>query len=100
MNATRRLHGTDQSLGLDPITMPEKTLLALADRGEIGLMLPHDGSDAEAVLGRFAATGIDLEALAEQLQQEGAAAFVASRDDLLGCIARKREALRKALGSP
>jgi transaldolase len=77
-------------------TMPEKTLLALADHGEIGPMLPHDGGDAEAVLGRFTAAGIDLDALAEQLQEEGAAAFVASWNDLLGCIAHKREALRKA----
>lgn len=80
-------------------TMPEKTLLALADHGEIGPMLPHDGGDAEAVLGRFAAAGIDLDALAEQLQEESAAAFVASWDDLLGSIAQKREAPRKAPGS-
>jgi transaldolase len=60
-------------------------------------MLPHDGGDAEAVLARFASAGIDLDALATRLQEEGADAFVASWDDLLGCIAEKREALRKAV---
>src|SRR5437870_962450 len=77
-------------------TMPEQTLLALADHGEIGPMLPHDGGDAEEVLDRFARAGVDLEALAEQLQREGAAAFVKSWEDLLACVAEKGAALRKA----
>ena len=77
-------------------TMPEKTLLALADHGEIGPMLPHDGGDAEEVLDRFTRAGIDLDALADQLQREGAAAFVKSWEDLLACIAEKSAALRKA----
>ena len=38
-------------------TMPEKTLLALADHGEIGPMLPHHDGDAEHVLERFAEAG-------------------------------------------
>jgi transaldolase len=77
-------------------TMPEPTLLALADHGEIGTMLAHDGGDAEEVLDRFAQAGIDLDALAAKLQQDGAAAFVQSWDDLLACIAEKSAALRKA----
>ena len=77
-------------------TMPEKTLLALADHGEIGPMLAHDGGDAEEVLGRFTRAGVDLDALAGELQREGAAAFVKSWDDLLACIEEKRAALRKA----
>src|SRR2546422_1398091 len=40
-------------------TIPEKTLLALADHGEIGAMLPHDGGDAEEVLDRFTQAGPD-----------------------------------------
>jgi transaldolase len=52
-------------------TMPEKTLLALADHGEIGAMLPHDGGDAEEVLGRFARAGVDVDALAAELQRDG-----------------------------
>ncbi len=77
-------------------TMPEQTLLALADHGEIGGMLPHDGGDAEQVLDRFVQAGVDLEALAAKLQEEGAAAFVRSWNDLLACLAEKSDALRKA----
>ena len=77
-------------------TMPEQTLLAVADHGKLGAMLAHDGGDAEDVLARFAKAGVDVDALAEQLQREGAAAFVKSWDDLLACLAEKREQLRKA----
>ena len=77
-------------------TMPEKTLMALADHGEIGPMLSADGGDAEEVLARFTKAGVDLDALAAQLQRDGAAAFVKSWDDLLGCIERKSAVLRKA----
>ena len=77
-------------------TMPEKTLLALADHGEIGPMLPHDGGDAEQTLQRFVQAGVDLDALAAQLQRDGAAAFVNSWQDLLKCIEEKSSRLRKA----
>jgi transaldolase len=77
-------------------TMPEKTLLALADHGDIGAMLPHDGGDAEEVLDRFTQAGIDLDQLAADLQREGAEAFVKSWDELLACIEEKSETLRKA----
>jgi transaldolase len=77
-------------------TMPEQTLLALADHGEIGPMLPRDGGDAEEILDRFAQTGVDLDALAARLQQDGAAAFVQSWDDLLACLAEKSDTLRRA----
>jgi transaldolase len=77
-------------------TMPEQTLLAMADHGTVGAMLAHDGGDAEDVLARFAKAGVDVDALAEQLQRDGAAAFVKSWNDLLACLADKRELLRKA----
>jgi transaldolase len=77
-------------------TMPENTLLALADHGEVGPMLPQDGGDAEAALGRFVQAGVDLDALGGELQREGAAAFVKSWEDLLACIERKSGTLRKA----
>jgi transaldolase len=77
-------------------TMPEKTLLAFADHGTVGPMLAPDGGDAEAVLARFTQAGVDLDALAEQLQRDGAAAFVKSWQDLLACIAKKSATLRKA----
>ena len=77
-------------------TMPEKTLLALADHGEIGAMLPHDGGDAEEVLDRFTQAGVDLDALAADLQRDGAAAFVKSWDDLLACLREKSATLKRA----
>ena len=77
-------------------TMPEGTLNALADHGEIGASLPPDGGDGEALLARFAGAGIDVDALATQLQDEGATAFVSSWNDLMRVIAGKRAALAKA----
>ena len=77
-------------------TMPEKTLLALADHGEIGAMLAHDGGDAEEVLDRFTQAGVDLDALAADLQRDGAAAFVKSWDDLLACLLEKSATLKRA----
>jgi transaldolase len=77
-------------------TMPENTLKALADHGNVGAMLPRDGGDAEQVLAEFVRAGIDLDATAEQLQREGAEAFVKSWDDLMSRIEEKSAALKKA----
>jgi transaldolase len=77
-------------------TMPEKTLHALADHGEIGAMLSHDGGDAEEVIDAFSRAGVDVNALASQLQRDGAAAFVKSWESLLDCIGKKRETLAGA----
>ncbi|MDB5309303.1 MAG: transaldolase [Gemmataceae bacterium] len=74
-------------------TMPEGTLKAFADHGDIGPALPADGGDCEDVLARFARAGIDSGALAARLQDEGTRSFVKSWDDLLGCIAAKCESL-------
>jgi transaldolase len=76
--------------------MPEATLKALADHGEVGAMLTGDGGNAETELAEFAKAGVDIDALGEQLQREGAEAFVKSWDDLLSCIVEKSAALRKA----
>jgi transaldolase len=67
-------------------TMPEPTLLAFADHGEIGELVPADGGDSEQVLAQFASAGIDVEALAARLQEEGKAAFVDSWNELLKTI--------------
>ena len=64
-------------------TMPEGTLKAFADHGEVGEALPADGGDCEAVLASFAKAGIDIDALAAQLQDEGATSFVKSWNDLM-----------------
>jgi len=77
-------------------TMPEKTLHAFADHGVVGAPLPLDGGDAEALLTRFREAGVDLDALALRLQEEGAEAFVKSWEKLLGRISEKSASLAHA----
>ena len=77
-------------------TMPEGTLKALADHGEIDLIMPADGGDCEEVLNRFAKAGVDVDSLAARLQDEGAESFVRSWNELLAVIASKSTALRPA----
>jgi len=77
-------------------TMPESTLKALATHTELGASMAADGGDAEAMLARFAGAGIDVDALAAQLQEDGAKAFVKSWNDLMAQLASKSEALKKA----
>jgi transaldolase len=77
-------------------TMPEGTLNALADHGEIGQILPADGGDCEAILAEFARAGIDLGSLGVQLQDEGAKSFVKSWNELMAVIAAKSSKLAKA----
>lgn len=77
-------------------TMPDGTLKALADHGELGDILSADGGDAEEILAQFGKAGIDVDALAARLQEEGAASFVKSWNELLEVIASRRAALEKA----
>ena len=79
-------------------TMPEGTLKALADHGELSSILPADGGDCEEVLAKFAQAGIDVDALAAQLQDEGAKSFVKSWNDLMQVITSKSAVLKKAAG--
>jgi transaldolase len=78
-------------------TMPEATLKALADHGELDTILPADGGNCEEVLAQFAKAGIDIDALAAQLQDEGAKSFVKSWNDLMAVITSKSVALKKAV---
>ena len=64
-------------------TMPDSTLKAFAEHGTVGAMLPADGGDCDAQLAAYAAAGVDVPALAHQLQVEGAEAFVDSWNDLM-----------------
>ena len=77
-------------------TMPEGTLKAFGDHGEVGDGLAADGGDCETVLASFAKAGIDVGALAQKLQDEGAASFVKSWNDLMSVIESKSTAMRKA----
>ncbi len=77
-------------------TMPEGTLKALAEHGQLGSILPPDGGDCEDVLAQFGKAGIDIDALAAQLQDEGATSFVKSWNELMECIDSKSSAIKKA----
>src|SRR5262249_9540627 len=70
-------------------TMPESTLKALAEHTDLGTQLPSDGGNCEEALVKFAKAGIDVNALAAQLQDEGAKSFVKSWNDLMSVIASK-----------
>jgi transaldolase len=78
-------------------TMPEPSLKAVADHGEIGAIMPPDGGDCEEVLAQFGKVGIDIDALAAQLQDEGAKSFVQSWNDLMAVITAKSAALERAV---
>jgi len=81
-------------------TMPEATLAAFADHGEIGMGMGAHGGDCDMVLAEFAKAGITVDALGEQLQDEGAASFVKSWNDLLAVIAAKSATLKDAQAHP
>ena len=72
-------------------TIPEKTLLAFADHGQLGTPMPADGGYADAVLEEFRREGVDDAALAERLQREGVESFATSWHALL---TRLREKVR------
>jgi transaldolase len=77
-------------------TMPEGTLQALAEHGEVGATMPADGGNSEEELARFAEQNIVVEALSNQLQDEGAKSFVNSWNDLMDLISSKSAVIEQA----
>ncbi len=77
-------------------TMPEGTLKALAEHGDVGATMPADGGNSDEEVARFAEAKIDVHALAKQLQDEGAKSFVNSWNDLMGVISSKSAVLKRA----
>ena len=77
-------------------TIPDKTLKAFADHGEVGDPLPADGGDSDSVLAAYEAAGFDVAALGAKLQADGAASFVAAWHELLGVVEQKSGAVRSA----
>jgi transaldolase len=76
-------------------TMPEGTLKALAEHGDVGATMPADGGNSEEELARFAGANIDVGALSNQLQDEGAKSFVNSWNDLMGVISARSAVLER-----
>jgi transaldolase len=95
-HASDALYVTSLAAPFTVNTMPEATLTAFGAHGAVGATLAPDGGDCEAVLANFATAGVDIDALATRLQDEGAASFDASWQDLMACIDDKRAAMRKA----
>jgi transaldolase len=75
-------------------TMPDATLAALYDHGTVSSSLARDGGNCDAQLARFASAGIDVAELATTLQNNGAAAFVESWNDLLEKIDVQRTSVK------
>jgi transaldolase len=82
------VHGLSAPFTID--TMPDKTLQAFFEHGVVGEDMPADGGDCDAVLAQFAAAGVDVAALATQLQEEGAEAFSTSWRELLEHVEQQR----------
>jgi transaldolase len=76
-------------------TMPEGTLKAWADHGEMGSPMREDGGDAEQIMAQFNKAGINVDSLAANLQKDGAAAFVKSWNDLMSVIDTKTRTMEE-----
>jgi transaldolase len=74
-------------------TMPDATLEAFYDHGEVDAGMPADGGAADEVLARFAEAGVDVAALANRLQRDGAKAFVTAWNDLMTCVSAQSASL-------
>jgi len=74
-------------------TMPEGTLRALSEQTELGSIMAEDGDSCEEVLAEFTDAGIDIDILADRLQEEGAKSFAKSWNSLMAVIASKRASL-------
>jgi transaldolase len=74
-------------------TMPEKTLEAFGDHGDVGRALEHDLTDATRVLAQAHESGLDLGQITAQLERDGVEAFCDSYRQLLDCIASKLSGL-------
>ena len=88
-NASDVLYISELGAPLTVNTMPEGTLLAFADHGAVGSAMAKDGGNSLSKLEEFKANGLDIDALAQKLQHDGAEAFVASWHELLEVIAAK-----------
>ena len=92
-SAPDTLYVTALAAPLTVDTMPEPTLKALADHGEINGAMPTKPDDSIAMLAKFKAAGVEVDAIASQLQVEGAESFVKSWTELLNVIVQKSQQL-------
>ena len=89
----------DELIAPDTVnTLPDATLEAFEHHGRVAPTLAARLDEAEDVLDRIAAAGVDLAAVADQLEQEGVAAFTKSFDELLGVLGDKADELHAGSG--
>lgn len=74
-------------------TIPENTLQAFAEHGKPANALTPDGGNHTEVLQQMADAGVDVDALAANLQEVGIDAFKKSWHSLLECLGEKSNAL-------
>lgn len=83
----------DTLIGPDTVnTIPPATVEAFKDHGVVALTLPEGVEDAAGQLEALAQAGIDLDAVTDQLQIDGVAAFAKSFHSLMDSIESKRVA--------
>ena len=80
-------------------TVPEATLRAYYDHGSAPEVLPPDHGDAATTLAAFAAAGVDVDDLAEELQTKGADQFVAAWNDLIAHIETQAARVTRVTGA-
>jgi transaldolase len=78
-------------------TMPEATLRAFADHGQVSDTLAGSGDAARATLEGAAAAGVDLDAITRELEREGVESFCDAYHELLDCIATTLRPVRRLL---
>ncbi len=74
-------------------TMPEGTLAAFEEEGTVARTADADVEGARRVLAALAEVGVDLDAVTDQLEDEGVAAFEKSFDDLVSSLRAKADEL-------
>lgn len=79
-------------------TMPEQTMHAFADHGNVAEALDSDLAAAERILGEAAGAGLDLQAITADLERDGVSSFCDSYHQLLDCIDSKLTELPAARG--
>jgi transaldolase len=74
-------------------TMPEATLHAFADHGNVERALDTDLGETERILAAADDAGLDLDAITAELEREGVKSFCGSYEELLRCIESKLAAV-------
>jgi transaldolase len=77
-------------------TMPEETISAFQDHGEVALTLERDLDEAHRVFERLAEAGVDYDDVVDVLEQEGVQKFSDSFAELLEGVSAKRGELVSA----